>query len=208
MNENTEEKPDATAKTKCPDCDGWGAIHWTKHEEPTRICKKCNGLGQIERAAAQKSNPSATANDATAKEYVTDCKPTGTTFTSVEELKKHYATASDTPRTDAAERLYADRQHHYAVRDLARQLERELSEAQFHRKLADLTGEKCVAELSTLRREKAELREALKTLKHYTSSGYDVFEPPMGSPRKPTKTTTGKFIDAILAATKEKEGGK
>jgi hypothetical protein len=185
---NTEEKSDAPAKVIC-------------HAEGD----KCHGCAHYRNPAKHPLCEYAPANE---------------------------ATASDTPRTDAKSGFIMGG-HRYLLDSFAKKLERELNEARIpicvgraiighlakDGQWVSENGSGLIAadelfrkdpydELSTLRREKAELREALKTLKHYTSSGYDVFEPPMGSSRKPTKTTTGKFIDAILAATKEKEEGK
>lgn len=88
-----------------------------------------------------------------------------------------------------AERLYADRQHHYAVRDTCRMLERELNEAkrmivwefleneipsytqgpEGEHEMTQVVSAKTINHyvklISTLRREKAELREVLKLLK-------------------------------------------
>ena len=55
---------------------------------------------------------------------------------------------TDTPETDAAERLYSERQHHYAVRDLCRKMERERDAA--------------LRELASLRADKARLEKLIE----------------------------------------------
>jgi len=105
------------------------------------------------------------------------------------------ATASDTPRSDDI-RIGADQTAIVQLFKHARQLERELNEAK--ETIATwITSDKRSAELSTLRREKAELREALEKILSMKNNRYESTVPIMA-----------EIARAILAATKEKEEGK
>jgi len=111
------------------------------------------------------------------------------------------ATASDTPRSDDI-RIGADQTAIVQLFKHARQLERELNEAK--ETIATwITSDKRSAELSTLRREKAELWAALEEM-------HKCFFDPAENESKPG-TWGAAACDkatAILAATKEKEEGK
>jgi len=173
MNENTEEKPDATAmeaRDLCPKCKG---THWYQLGN-LRCCFNCAEGFIVKPTVAQESDHSATAND---------------------------AMASDTPRSDDI-RIGADQTAIVQLFKHARQLERELNEAK--ETIATwITSDKRSAELSTLRREKAELWAALEEM-------HKCFFDPAENESKPG-TWGAAACDkatAILAATKEKEEGK
>lgn len=194
MNENTEEKPDATAmeaRDLCPKCKG---THWYQLGN-LRCCFNCAEGFIVKPTVAQESDPSATAND---------------------------AAASDTPRCNAAveqgyqalwhEAESLERELNEAKRMIVWEfLEDEVpsytqgpeGEHEMTQVVSAKTINHYVKLISTLRREKAELWAALEEM-------YKCFFYP--AENKPKPGTWGaaacdKAI-AILAATKEKEEGK